>query len=254
MSSSDDPVNEKHKKITDALLIAWSYESRRFFVFSHIDPVTATENTSSQSSSVSDDVLTRRDHWNEAPDAAEAAAAAVGGTDTGGTASGVSATRAVLHTTMGDITVQLFGPQTPKTVENFATHARNGYYDNLLFHRVIKGFMLQTGDPNGDGTGGEVRNLLCFVWCIACVCVLMSYFRCVRSISQPRDTTFSFLVHFRVFGVVNLKMKLYLVYDMIAPLHFPWPMLVQVRMGVNSLLQPFRVLGWMANTLSLAVF
>ncbi|OXB69830.1 UNVERIFIED_CONTAM: hypothetical protein H355_011240, partial [Colinus virginianus] len=43
--------------------------------------------------------------------------------------------------------------ECPKTVENFCTHARNGYYDRCIFHRVIKGFMIQTGDPNGDGTG-----------------------------------------------------------------------------------------------------
>jgi peptidylprolyl isomerase domain and WD repeat-containing protein 1 len=50
--------------------------------------------------------------------------------------------------------VKLFPDETPKTCENFTTHAKNGYYDGLLFHRVIKGFMLQTGDPLGDGTGG----------------------------------------------------------------------------------------------------
>ena len=44
--------------------------------------------------------------------------------------------------------------RSPKTVENFATHATNGYYDGVIFHRVIKGFMVQTGDPLGDGTGG----------------------------------------------------------------------------------------------------
>ncbi|KFM27726.1 Peptidylprolyl isomerase domain and WD repeat-containing protein 1 [Auxenochlorella protothecoides] len=49
----------------------------------------------------------------------------------------------------------LFPDECPRTVENFTTHARNGYYDGVLFHRVIKGFMLQTGDPLGDGTGGE---------------------------------------------------------------------------------------------------
>ena len=40
-------------------------------------------------------------------------------------------------------------------MENFVTHAKNGYYDNVIFHRVIKSFMVQTGDPKGDGTGGE---------------------------------------------------------------------------------------------------
>jgi cyclophilin family peptidyl-prolyl cis-trans isomerase len=56
---------------------------------------------------------------------------------------------------MGDIHVRLYPEECPKTVENFTTHCRNGYYDNLIFHRVIKGFMIQTGDPLGDGTGGQ---------------------------------------------------------------------------------------------------
>jgi peptidylprolyl isomerase domain and WD repeat-containing protein 1 len=61
----------------------------------------------------------------------------------------------VLHTSMGDIHLRLYPEECPKTVENFTTHCRNGYYDNLIFHRVIKGFMIQTGDPLGDGTGGQ---------------------------------------------------------------------------------------------------
>lgn len=56
---------------------------------------------------------------------------------------------------MGDIHMKLYPEECPKTVENFTTHCRNGYYDNLIFHRVIKGFMIQTGDPLGDGTGGQ---------------------------------------------------------------------------------------------------
>jgi peptidylprolyl isomerase domain and WD repeat-containing protein 1 len=64
-------------------------------------------------------------------------------------------TTAVLRTTAGDIHIRLFPEYASKTVENFVTHAKNGYYDNLIFHRVIKGFMIQTGDPFGDGTGGE---------------------------------------------------------------------------------------------------
>ncbi|KAK5076083.1 Peptidyl-prolyl cis-trans isomerase cyp15 [Lithohypha guttulata] len=61
---------------------------------------------------------------------------------------------AMIHTNMGDIHIRLFPQHTPKTVENFTTHARNGYYNNTIFHRVIRKFMIQGGDPLGDGTGG----------------------------------------------------------------------------------------------------
>ena len=64
-------------------------------------------------------------------------------------------TIAVMHTNMGDIAIRLFPEAAPKTVENFTTHAKNGYYDGLTFHRVINDFMIQGGDPKGDGTGGE---------------------------------------------------------------------------------------------------
>jgi peptidylprolyl isomerase domain and WD repeat-containing protein 1 len=60
-----------------------------------------------------------------------------------------------LHTSQGDITIKLFGEYVPLAVENFTTHCKNGYYDNLIFHRVIKKFMIQGGDPKGDGTGGQ---------------------------------------------------------------------------------------------------
>ncbi len=62
---------------------------------------------------------------------------------------------AILHTSKGDITLRFFPEAAPKAVENFITHAQNGYYDGLTFHRVINDFMIQGGDPNGDGTGGE---------------------------------------------------------------------------------------------------
>ncbi len=64
-------------------------------------------------------------------------------------------TVAIMHTTMGDIKIKLFKDKTPKTFENFTTHAKNGYYDGLIFHRVIKDFMIQGGDPMGTGIGGE---------------------------------------------------------------------------------------------------
>ncbi len=62
---------------------------------------------------------------------------------------------AVMHTNFGDIAIRLFPEQAPKTVENFVTHAKNGYYDGLTFHRVINNFMIQGGDPTGTGCGGE---------------------------------------------------------------------------------------------------
>lgn len=55
----------------------------------------------------------------------------------------------------GDIKVRFFDQFAPKAVENFVTHAKKGYYDGLTFHRVINDFMIQGGDPKGDGTGGE---------------------------------------------------------------------------------------------------
>lgn len=64
-------------------------------------------------------------------------------------------TVAVMHTSMGDIKIKLFPQRTPKTFENFTTHAKNGYYNGLKFHRVIKDFMIQGGDPLGTGIGGE---------------------------------------------------------------------------------------------------
>lgn len=58
-------------------------------------------------------------------------------------------------TTEGNIKIKLFPEQAPKTVENFLTHAKAGYYDGVIFHRVINNFMIQGGDPDGTGMGGE---------------------------------------------------------------------------------------------------
>ena len=67
----------------------------------------------------------------------------------------VSATKAVIKTDKGDIELELYPNDAPKTVTNFATLATNGYFDNLTFHRYEPGFVIQGGDPNGNGTGGE---------------------------------------------------------------------------------------------------
>lgn len=62
---------------------------------------------------------------------------------------------ATLKTTLGDIKIKFFPEYTPKTVENFLTLAARGYYDGVTFHRVINDFMIQSGDPEGTGMGGE---------------------------------------------------------------------------------------------------
>lgn len=63
--------------------------------------------------------------------------------------------KAVMKTNMGDMEFVLFPEVAPKAVENFVTHSENGYYDGLVFHRVIQDFMIQGGDPTGTGMGGE---------------------------------------------------------------------------------------------------
>lgn len=60
-----------------------------------------------------------------------------------------------VHTNLGDFKLELFPEIAPKTVENFVTHAKNGYYNGVIFHRVIEDFMIQGGDPTGTGMGGE---------------------------------------------------------------------------------------------------
>ncbi len=60
-----------------------------------------------------------------------------------------------MQTSMGNIKIKLFPEQAPKAVENFIKHSENGYYDGLTFHRVMNEFMIQGGDPEGTGRGGE---------------------------------------------------------------------------------------------------
>jgi len=62
--------------------------------------------------------------------------------------------QATIQTNMGDIQLELFAKDAPKTVNNFVFLAKEGFYNNVLFHRIIKDFMIQTGDPTGTGAGG----------------------------------------------------------------------------------------------------
>ena len=62
---------------------------------------------------------------------------------------------AVMHTTRGDISIRLFKDKVERTVTNFVELSKKGYYNGLIFHRIIKDFMIQGGDPTGTGCGGE---------------------------------------------------------------------------------------------------
>ena len=61
----------------------------------------------------------------------------------------------VIETNLGNIEIEMYRSDAPKTVENFVKHAKDGYYDGIIFHRVISGFVIQGGDPTGTGTGGK---------------------------------------------------------------------------------------------------
>eukprot|EP00794_Sanderia_malayensis_P007723 gene7723-8562_t len=122
------------KPVVDPTLVCCGYKKNRFYMFSRREP---------------DEESTDRDVFNEKPSREEIIAA------TQDTETKTLSEYVVMHTTMGDIQLKLFPVECPKTVENFVTHAKNGYYNGHIFHRVIKQFMIQTGDPLGDGTGGE---------------------------------------------------------------------------------------------------
>jgi peptidylprolyl isomerase domain and WD repeat-containing protein 1 len=127
-------ADQLHKApVPDPTVYCTSFKKRRFYCFSTRAPDESKES---------------RDVLNEMP-TEEERAAVVEAVPKG------LGKEAILRTSLGDIHIKLFHSECPRTVENFSTHAKNGYYDNVIFHRVIKGFMVQTGDPQGDGTGGE---------------------------------------------------------------------------------------------------
>ena len=142
-AASENPVFRDAKPRGDPLCLATAYKKSRFYVFSQREPDSSLED------------IGERDVLNEKPNRDEALLSSGGAGLGAGGRSGSLPRCAVLHTNLGDITLKLFPDQAPKAVENFVTHAQNGYYDRVIFHRVIKGFMIQTGDPEGLGTGGE---------------------------------------------------------------------------------------------------
>jgi len=132
MQASDNPAFES--SVSEPTLICSGYKKNRFYIFDKSEP---------------DQDNSDRDVFNEKPSRDEIIAA------TQETGPKKLSDMVVMHTTLGDIHIKLFPVETPKTCENFITHCRSGYYDGHIFHRVIKKFMNQTGDPLGDGSGGK---------------------------------------------------------------------------------------------------
>ncbi|KAL1999382.1 hypothetical protein VTN02DRAFT_4591 [Thermoascus thermophilus] len=134
MAASANPLLQAAEE-RDPMLVATGFAKIRFYMFTNETDISKT----------SRDIQNEKPQQTAARDTAAAASRAAENTGTS----------AILHTTMGDIHLRLFPSAAPKAVENFTTHARNGYYNNTIFHRVIRKFMIQGGDPHGDGTGGE---------------------------------------------------------------------------------------------------
>lgn len=137
----DTTAVNRLKAGNDATLVCTAFGKNRFYLFTHREPVEATS------------VDEGRDVFNERPDKLAKTFA------TSMTVKGINIDvlpdEAIIHTNFGDIVAKLYKKECPRTVNNFVTHAKNGYYNKHVFHRVIKDFMIQTGDPDGDGTGGE---------------------------------------------------------------------------------------------------
>lgn len=145
MATANNPTLEQATH-SDPTIFCTGFRKNRFYMFTKREPDDTAMNSSE------DGVLTgqERDVFNEKPSREDIIAATTSESATGQKLS----ENAIIHTTMGDIHVKLFLKDCPKTVENFVTHSRNGYYNSHIFHRVIRQFMIQTGDPTGTGTGG----------------------------------------------------------------------------------------------------
>ena len=131
MATSENPLLQA-SEARDPILFETAVGKQRFYMFTNSEDVSKST----------------RDVLNEKPTAVNARKEAVEKVAESGT-------RAIIHTTYGDIHIRLYPDAAPKAVENFVTHSKRGYYNNTIFHRVIRKFMIQCGDPLGDGTGGE---------------------------------------------------------------------------------------------------
>ncbi|TQS31859.1 hypothetical protein Golomagni_07847, partial [Golovinomyces magnicellulatus] len=130
MGASSNPLLEQ-AEARDPILVSTAVGKGRFYMFTNEEDVSKST----------------RDIQNEKPTMLNSKQAKAKKIESGNAA--------VLHTNYGDIHIRLFPDAAPKAVENFVTHSKRGYYNNTIFHRVIRKFMIQCGDPLGDGTGGD---------------------------------------------------------------------------------------------------
>lgn len=146
MAASSNPALEGESEFYDPTIIFTAYRKNRLYLVTKREPQIDSEIGN----------FVDRDVLNEKPTGASGGAAAKGSSESAGRGAIKSIQpKVILRTSKGDITLHLNRNEAPRTVENFLTHCRNGYYNNVIFHRIIKNFMIQTGDPQGDGTGGE---------------------------------------------------------------------------------------------------
>ncbi|KAK3695244.1 hypothetical protein B0T22DRAFT_454773 [Podospora appendiculata] len=131
MAASNNPLIQESEG-RDPMIIATGVGKVRFYMFTNDEEVSKST----------------RDVQNEKP-------TVLGQKKAENKKAAETGTAAIIHTTYGDIHIRLFPDAAPKAVENFVTHSKRGYYNNTVFHRVIRKFMIQCGDPLGDGTGGE---------------------------------------------------------------------------------------------------
>lgn len=135
----------------DPTFVCSAFKKNRFYLFTQREPIDPEDTQKGAAAMLQGGESLGRDVFNEKI-GKEAEIAAASGKGHGGAKQ--LPNKAVIYTSMGEIHVELYPQDCPKTVENWTTHAKNSYYDNVIFHRVIKSFMVQTGDPDGNGTGG----------------------------------------------------------------------------------------------------
>ena len=156
MAASANPILAS-KEARDPTLFCTGYKRQRFYMFTRTLPeyVFLIFSSSKLSENVRRDMKDSgdRDVFNERPTRDEQTVASAAPVKPSGPSP--HAHSATIHTSEGDIHLRLFPEHAPKAVENFVGHARSGYYEGVIFHRVIPKFMIQTGDPLGDGTGGD---------------------------------------------------------------------------------------------------